>query len=43
MAGLRAAIQAGELEDHVAALEAAMAEGDIPEVPDPLSGKGSGP
>jgi len=43
MAGLRAAIAAGGLEDHVAALEAAMAEGDIPQVPDPLSGKGSGP
>jgi queuine tRNA-ribosyltransferase len=38
MAGLRAAIEAGELAEHAAALEAAMAESDIPPVPDPLAG-----
>ncbi|MDH5412180.1 MAG: tRNA-guanine transglycosylase, partial [Alphaproteobacteria bacterium] len=38
MAGLRAAIEAGNLAEHVAALEAAMAEGDIPATSDPLTG-----
>jgi len=38
MAGLRAAIEAGELAEHAAALEAAMAEGDIPATSDPLTG-----
>jgi len=38
MAGLRAAIEAGNLAEHVAALEAAMAEGDIPATADPLTG-----
>ena len=38
MAGIKAAIEAGEMESHAAALEAAMAESDIPSVPDPLAG-----
>ncbi|MDH3230112.1 MAG: tRNA guanosine(34) transglycosylase Tgt [Alphaproteobacteria bacterium] len=42
MAGLRAAIEAGGLATHVAALEAAMAGDDIPPVPDPLAEKGPG-
>ena len=32
------AIEAGELENHAAALEAAMAEGDVPATSDPLTG-----
>ncbi len=39
MAGLRAAIEAGGLEAHAAALEAAMAQGDIEARPDPLATK----
>lgn len=38
MAGLRAAIKAGELEIHAAALAAGWEAGDIGEVPDPLKG-----
>ncbi len=38
MVGLRAAIEAGELESHAAALVAAMADGDIPATSDPLTG-----
>jgi len=38
MAGLRAAIEAGGLEDHIAALEARWAGDDIPPKPDPLAG-----
>ena len=38
MAGLRAAIEAGNLAEYAAALEAAMADGDIPATPDPLAG-----
>jgi len=38
MAGLRAAIAAGGLEDHIAALEARWAGDDIPPKPDPLAG-----
>jgi len=38
MAGLRAAIEAGGLEDHIAALEARWAGDDIPRKPDPLAG-----
>ena len=38
MAGLRAAIEAGNLADHAAALEAAMGDGDIPATSDPLTG-----
>ncbi|MCK5621052.1 MAG: tRNA-guanine transglycosylase, partial [Alphaproteobacteria bacterium] len=38
MAGLRAAIEAGNLADHAAALEAAMVDGDIPATSDPLTG-----
>jgi queuine tRNA-ribosyltransferase len=38
MASLRAAIEAGTLESHAAALAAAMAEGDIPPTSDPLAG-----
>ncbi len=38
LAGLRAAIEAGTLAEHVAALETAMAEADIPPTPDPLAG-----
>ncbi len=38
MAGLRAAIEAGNLADHAAALEVAMADGDIPATTDPLTG-----
>ncbi len=37
MADLRAAIEAGELDDHAAALEAGWAADDIPPVPDPLA------
>ena len=38
MVGLRAAIEAGTLAEQAAALEAAMAEGDIPATSDPLTG-----
>jgi queuine tRNA-ribosyltransferase len=38
MAGLRVAIEAGNLAEHAAALEAAMADGDIPATSDPLAG-----
>jgi queuine tRNA-ribosyltransferase len=38
MAGLRAAIEAGNLAEHAAALEAAMADGDVPATSDPLTG-----
>ena len=38
MAGLRVAIDAGELESHAAALVAGWEAGDIGEVPDPLKG-----
>jgi len=37
MAGLRAAIEAGGLDDHIAALEAGWAVDDIPPTPDPLA------
>ncbi len=42
MAGIRAAIEAGALAEHVAALESAMAGDDIPPAPDPLAKKGPG-
>ena len=38
MTGLRAAIEAGTLAEHVAALETALAGADIPPTPDPLAG-----
>ena len=40
MAGLRAAIETGSLAEHAGSLEAAMADDDIPPVPDPLAAKG---
>lgn len=42
MAGLREAIAVGELENHATALEAAMADGDIAALPDPLAGPSRG-
>jgi len=38
MAGIRAAIEAGDLAEHAAALEAGWVGDDIPPVPDPLAG-----